>query len=197
MELGREAAERLDISATPAATPSSQTVEVETFALRNVITGWSVDLEGALPAGAGTIFEINAVTIGSAASIDTVLHKNLAAPTGGTMEVAVLSGADPQDAILETVTAPVVQKTLFLNGTMFETRMIDGTWNTIVTATSPSQPWQVGDVLVGDLSTGTMFNQRTSLPVFLENAQIADRARLTVAVRRDGGVIPVDFSNPQ
>ena len=103
------------------------------------------------------------------------------------------------DAQVQTISAQVLHRTLFLNGLFFETRLVDGTWMTeVITAPDIKDiGFQTGDVIVGDLATGTPFDKRTSMPDLLTLAQAQNRDVLTLAVRRDGQVLTLDLRAPE
>lgn len=170
---------------------------IEIYDLPQIMSGWSIDLEPLLANATDTIFEINALPIETAAQIDTVLRNNFAAPDGAETEVTVLVGPDQASATYETFTVPVVHETLFLNGMMFETRMIEGAWTTNVVSSPSGFDFEEGDVLVGDLATGNLLDSRTSLPDLLVQAIADERSKLTLAIRRDSDVLAIDLAIPQ
>ncbi|MFK7754845.1 MAG: serine/threonine protein kinase [Sedimentitalea sp.] len=176
---------------TPVATPK---VIIESFDLPQITSAWSVDLTGVLPVATDTIYAINNVPLEQGVQIDTVLHQMLKAPEGGTMELSVLAGASENDATVETVTAPVIHKTVFGDGIVFETRISDGTWKTIVANVPAGSDFQISDIVVGDMGTETPFDKRTSLPETLVQANAQNLDRLTFAVRRDGITTPISMS---
>jgi len=178
---------------TPAPTPP---IVTEQYSIPQVISGWTVDLSSEVQSETDVLFAVNELAVDGIGQLDAIMHRNFAAPEGGTMELDVLIGASEDAAVSEEITVPVVHKTLFLNGTLFETRMIDGVWNTIVASTRSEQTLQAGDILVGDLSTGSLFDQRTSFPDFLVQSHQGNRTFLAIAVRRGENIVTIDVPAP-
>ena len=172
---------------------------VESFDLPNVVSFWSVDLTVVSPVAPDTKFVINGVQLNSDAEIDKVLHHSMPAPEADTVELSILSGESDDVNANETITVPVIHKTSFSDGSVFETRMIDGTWTTLVTETpyKNNGEFQIGDILVGDLATEADFNSRTSLPEILLQANAQNIEKLTLAVRRDGIMSPAALTIPR
>ena len=164
---------------------------LEIFDLPQVLSGWTVEIPADVIGDGGSVFAVNGVEVASLEEIDSIMSKTFAAPFGPTTEVEVLSGATRSDAQTQTISAQVLHRTLFLNGLFFETRLVDGTWMTeVITAPDIKDiGFQTGDVIVGDLATGTPFDKRTSMPDLLTLAQAQNRDVLTLAVRRDGQVL--------
>lgn len=191
----------------PAAPPVPEVVQpvavtvdpstLEIYDLPNVVTGWSVDVSAKLQNPTDTVFEIDGVPIDTVQQIDTVMRNSFAAPNGGQTQVSILAGSDQASATYETVFVPVVQKTLFPNGTMFETRVVNGDWTTTVIAAPSSTGFRQGDVLLGDLAVGVLFDTRTSLPDLLVKANAEDLGNFTLAVRRSNDVVAVGFAVPR
>jgi hypothetical protein len=186
---------------TPAAVPTTPVPAlqpgIESYDLPQVMTGWSIDVNGVAPNASDTIFAINDVKIDDISRVDSLLHQSLVAPEGATIDLSVLVGPSQEAATLENVTVPVFQRTFFLNGTLFDTRLIDGSWNTIVVIAPAGQAFQSGDILVGDLATGTVFDARTSLPDVLVQANADNRDSMTFAVRREGEVVTIEINTPR
>ena len=170
---------------------------MESFDLPQVVSAWSVDLTGSLPAPAETIYEINGLPLDSGAEIDTVLHQMMQAPEGGTMTLSVLVGESKNLAVTESINVPVVHKTSFSNGTTFETRMVDDAWATIVTNAPDGSRFEVDDILVGDANKGEFFDKRTSLPDALVHANAQNLDWLTLGVRRQGIMSPISMPVPR
>ena len=171
---------------------------LEVFELSKVLSGWTVELPAEVTAAESSLYSVNGVDVASQQDLDSLMSKRFAAPVEATLEVDVLSGATRDDAQVQTITAPVLQRTLFLNGLFFETRFVEGAWQTEVIAAPQNRgiEYRAGDIIVGDLATGTPFNKRTSLPELLKQAVAQNRDVVTLAVRREGQVLTLDLQTP-
>lgn len=172
-------------------------IDIESFALPQVTSAWSVDLTGALSGTSGKIYAIDGLPFDGDTKVETVLHTIRKAPTSGTVELSVLTGSAEDEAVVETITVPVVHKTSFADGATFEAREIDGTWTTIVTDAPTGSDFQIDDILVGDVATEVLFDTRTALPDILVQAKAQNLEHLTLAVRRGGIMSPVSLVVPR
>jgi hypothetical protein len=172
---------------------------LEEFDLPKVLSGWTVELPSDVSTGANTVFAVNGLEVASLQDIDTVLRQNFEAPEGAQSDVVVLSGENRDVAESQTVTAPVLQRTLFLNGLFFETRSVEGVWVTEVVSVPQIADMELraGDIIAGELATGTRFDTRTSLPDLLMKAKVQDWNTVTLAVRRDGQLLTLDLTTPK
>jgi serine/threonine protein kinase len=191
----------VDIAPTEAVTqeavPSGPVLEE--FDLPKVLSGWTVELPADVSTGANTVFAVNGLEVAGLQDIDAVLRQNFAAPEGAQSDVVVLTGESREVAASKIISAPVLQRTLFLNGLFFETRNVDGAWVTEVVSVPQSADMELreGDIIVGELATGARFDTRTSLPDLLTKAKAQNWNVVTLAVRRDGQLVTFDLSIPK
>lgn len=189
-------AEQETAEAAPVA-DAPQLAEVDSQNVPGMLSGWVVDLPAGLGfAGQGTegrIHAVNGVDVTTRAEFDAAVRETTGALSTPTVEISLLSGAERDSAAEQTLTLPVRHNTIFVNGLAFETTYDQDGWMTKVTRAPEALELDFveGDVLAGDLATNAWINERTSLPDLVARAYAEGRKSLSVAVTRDGALVPV------
>lgn len=133
---------------------------------------------------------VNGVPVGSVEDLAQAL-RNAGGPADDTSSLTlVLTTADPATgaAADHTLSLPIVQETLLLNGVLFRTRMVGTTWETRV-AQLPAGfdgDLRVGDLLAAHLATERKIDGRTTLKDLLDSDIEKGISQTGIAVLRDG-----------
>ncbi len=132
---------------------------------------------------------VNGLEIESIEDIGEILRGNVELTDEERLELSfgVIEDGNPAE---RNWSVPIVQRTALLNGIGFETRLIDGEWETRVTSApeSVSSDLQVGDKIIAYMRTSEKVNERTSMLEILEREMAEGESQFSFAVDREGSM---------
>ena len=137
------------------------------------------------------ITSVNGQPISSIDEIGSVLQKTV--QPGAASEILVTFGLkNPVDgsASEQTAALPVVQEFVFLNGSRFESRFVNGKWQTVAVhiPEQVNSDLQTGDILQAYVGTGEEISGPDTFVDILEQNTSANEVVLNFTVLRDGGI---------
>ena len=135
------------------------------------------------------VVSINGFPIDSLADIQRVVDATSDYAVGDTVSVS-LGIEDPATgtASVETVQLPALQRTMLLNGVVFETAREEGAWVTIISSGvgQGASDLRTGDQLVALMPANEMFDAVDAVPRILQRELEAGTSLFNFAVTRDG-----------
>ena len=160
---------------------------------------WTIELPDGLTEEGQKIFHVNGISVSDDEEIYETLRGIVPEPTSDEISVSFGVGETSIRTAIETVSVPVLQKSILLNGLAFETKANDGAWATTVTDVPENLGTDLrpGDIIVGDFASEFRFDSRTALNDFREQLDEKVDEQLTLAVRRDGSLVVVTLPNFQ
>lgn len=195
--------------AIPGFVPGNEIVVAEVAEDTLVLSAWSVDLPFAgsssssrvigevaavAPVWVDTGVEIDSVNgspIESINDIGEILRNSVELNDEDQIAIAFgVKDGSTGDVVEQRWSVPIVQQTALLNGIGFETRLIDGTWQTVVTSAPDdvSGELQVGDTLIAYMATGERIEGRMSLKEIMDREIANGTSQFSFAVNRAGNM---------
>ncbi|MEM7642157.1 MAG: hypothetical protein AAF366_06475, partial [Pseudomonadota bacterium] len=187
---------RITAPPRPTATFAAIVAAEESFEIDGMLTGWSVDLPArAFDPGDEKIVGVNGIEVADRNEFDRAVQRSARPSPSGEVDVSVTR--DTADGATEetSLTLPIVQRTMLVNGLAFETRYEDDTWVTRITEVPDllEDTLQVGDVVYGYIPTNERLSNRTDLPRILRTAAETKAVTLALAIERDDAVYAVSL----
>ncbi|SHG67557.1 serine/threonine-protein kinase [Marivita hallyeonensis] len=144
------------------------------------------------------VLEVNGVAVSQISDIDTLAEGIAQAGQESiALEFTVLS-ADETTTSTHDWTVPVLHDTALPNGTVFQTRLIDGEPRTTVKAVpSAESELQVGDEIVAYVPTSEKIGDQDSLRRILSRELAQGTEQLSFAVTRDGQMWVVSMTHAE
>jgi|GEM_PF-6445965 len=160
---------------------------------------WTIEIPDGLMEEGQKIFHVNGISVSGEEEIYETLRGIVPEPTSDEISVSFGIGVTSIRTTIETVSVPVLQKSVLLNGLAFETKADDDGWATIVTDVPEDlgADLRPGDIIVGDFASEFRFDTRTALNDFREQLDGKVDEQLTLAVRRDDSLFVVTLPNFQ
>ncbi|MGD1883721.1 MAG: serine/threonine protein kinase [Paracoccaceae bacterium] len=175
-----------------------------------VMTGWSIQLpfeadeSDATRIGALTsqdvpewmiegqsVVAVNGTPIDNFDEIGSIIRNAMDTPTDPFVTVSFGTGYTADGALIEEqADVAVVQETILLNGTSFQSQMVSGEWRTTVASVAEQSQdgFARGDQIVAYIPTSELIDGRTTLQTILERELAAGVEQFSFAVQRDGAM---------